>query len=119
MRVLICAASLLCLTAGSTITAQNRQLDFELLNRTGLIIAELYVSPTSDDEWGEDVLGRDILRHGETVEIQFSRKERECFWDMRIVDEDDDEVVWEKLNLCEASHITLRYENGQPTATIK
>ena len=118
MRVLA-LASFLALAATSPMVAQGRNLDFELLNRTGLIIAELYVSPSDDNAWGEDVLGKDILKAGESVEIAFSRRETKCTWDLKIVDEDDDDVIWTDIDLCKASHITLRYENGTPTAVIK
>ncbi|HVL69561.1 MAG TPA: hypothetical protein VM364_20045 [Vicinamibacterales bacterium] len=104
--------------AGIALTAQGKQ-DFTLVNRTGLVITELYVSPTEDDEWGEDILGRDVLKNGESADISFSRREKACKWDMKIVDEDDDEVVWTAIDLCKASHITLRYEGKKPTAIIK
>src|SRR5688500_16665352 len=118
MRAFVFAACMTLVVAQSAV-GQNRKLDFELLNRTGLIIAELYVSPSNDDEWGADVLGKDILKAGESVEIEFSRGETTCNWDVKIVDEDEDDVIWEKIDLCKAAHITLRYENGTPTAVIK
>ena len=93
--------------------------DFVLVNKTGLTIDELYVSPSNDNEWGEDVLGKDVLANNEEVEITFSRKETECVWDLKIVDEDDDDVIWEDINLCKAEQITLYYRNGKPTAEIK
>jgi hypothetical protein len=99
--------------------AQRRNLDFTLVNKTGLIIMEVYLSPTTDAKWGEDVMGADILDDDEKVDITFSSAETECNWDLKIVDEDDDEVVWTKLNLCTASEITLKYENKKPTAIIK
>ena len=44
------------------------------MNKTGLTIVELYVSPTSDDSWGDDILGQDVLKDGEDVDITFSPK---------------------------------------------
>jgi hypothetical protein len=112
----VCAA-LFAVFALTTVYAGDQ--DFELVNRTGLTIAELYVSPAKDSEWGEDVLGRDVLKQGETVEIKFSRSEDTCNWDIKIVDEDDDEVVWENFNLCRISKITLQYEGKKPTAIFE
>src|SRR5688500_2217467 len=100
--------------AGAVATAQGTQ-DFTLVNKTGLAVNELYVSPSNDDEWGEDVLGQDILKNGEKVEIEFARKEKACKWDLKIVDEDDDPIVWEDIDLCKASEITLLYEGKKPT----
>jgi hypothetical protein len=100
-------------------TQQRRNLDFTLVNKTGLTIMEVYLSPTNDDEWGEDVMGKDVLANGEKVDITFSSGETECNWDLKIVDEDKDDVEWTKLNLCTANEITLMYEGKKPTAIIK
>jgi len=100
-------------------TQQRRNLDFTLVNKTGLTINEVYLGPTSSDNWGEDVMGKDVLKNGEKVDITFSSSETECNWDLKIVDEDDDDVEWIKLNLCTASEITLLYEGKKPTAIIK
>ncbi len=100
-------------------TQQRRNLDFTLVNKTGLTINEVYLSPSDDDEWGEDVMGKDVLANGEKVEITFSSGETSCNWDLKIVDEDKDDVEWTKLNLCTANEITLMYEGKKPTAIIK
>jgi hypothetical protein len=116
----ICVALLLSATALSTpIVAQQSKLDFTLLNRTGVVITELYVSVDEADDWEEDVLGRDVLKHGESLDITFSRSEKSCDWDLKIKDEDGDEIEWDSLDLCAASHITLLYQNNKPTAIIK
>jgi len=98
--------------------AQSK-LDFTLKNDTGLIISELYVSPNTSDDWEEDVLGRDVLNDGESLDITFSRTEKTCKWDLKIIDEDKDAVEWEQLDLCKAEHITLMYKNGKATAIVK
>jgi hypothetical protein len=103
----------------SSVAAFSGDQDFTLINKTGLTINELYLSSTGDNEWGEDVLDVDTLADGAKVDITFSHKESECMWDMKIVDEDGDDVVWEKIDLCKASEITLFYKGGKPTATIK
>jgi hypothetical protein len=112
----------LALTAVASVTvnaAQRRNLDFTLVNKTGIDIHEVYLNPTSVDTWGEDVMGKDILKAGEKVEITFSSAETECNWDLKIVDEDKDDIIWTKLNLCTANEITLMYEGKKPTAIIK
>ncbi|MEK6629314.1 MAG: argininosuccinate lyase [Acidobacteriota bacterium] len=104
--------------AGSAAVFAGDQ-NFTLINKTGLTIDKVYVSPANDNSWGEDVLGRDTLANGEKVDIKFSRKEDECVWDLKIVDEEKDDVVWEDINLCKAEEITLLYQNKRPTAIIK
>jgi hypothetical protein len=117
--ILGCALALVAFSSSTSAAPQNRKLDFKLVNQSTYVIVELYVSPTTEDEWGEDVLGTDVLPNNESVDIEFDRSETTCSWDLKIVDEDEDEVTWTKLNLCTANEITLRYENGKPIATIK
>lgn len=93
--------------------AQGRQ-DFTLVNKTGVAIIELYISPHSADDWQEDVLGRDTLPNGESTDVHFSRKEAAAKWDIRIVDEDKKEHKYFNLNLLEISEITVR-SNGDGT----
>ena len=93
--------------------------DFELVNETGLTIDEFYCSPVETNSWEEDVLGVDVLEDGDSVEITFSRDEEACDWDLKIVDEEGDEIYWRSIDLCKAMTITLYYENGKPTAEIE
>lgn len=99
--------------------AQNRKLDFTLVNKTGFTIAEVYVSPSKDDSWGEDVMGKDVLKNNASVDIEFSRSEKTCKWDLKVVDEDKASIEWTELDLCTANEITLKYEGKHPTAIIK
>jgi hypothetical protein len=46
--------------------------DFKVVNKTGIEIHKLFVSPHSSDEWGEDILGRDTLDDGESVNVKFA-----------------------------------------------
>lgn len=114
----IAAVALVALTSVN-VHAQNRKLDFTLVNQTGVDIAEVYVSPSNDDSWGEDVMGKDILKNKASVDIEFSRKETTCLWDLKVIDVEKDSIEWTKLDLCKANEITLKYEGKHPTAIIK
>lgn len=89
--------------------AQGRQ-DFTLVNKTGYTISEVYVAPSASDDWEEDVLGQDVLDNKESVHITFSRKDKPCLWDLKVVYDDDESAEWEKFNLCEVSKISLSYD---------
>jgi hypothetical protein len=93
--------------------------DFTLVNDTGLTIDQLYCSPTTTKDWEEDVLGVDVLKDGEKVEIKFSRDIKAAEWDLMIVDQEGDKIYWTEINLLEAETITLYYKDGKPTAEIK
>ena len=106
----IAGASLL--AAGSAL-AEN--LDFTMINKTGYPINEVYVSSAATNDWEEDVLGRDQLANGERVDIEFDRGSRGCNWDLKVTYEDGESAVWERLNLCEISAVTLRYDRSKGT----
>ena len=108
-----------CLMA-TTAPAQGKQ-DFTLVNRTGYTVNEIYVAPTSSDDWQEDVLGQDQLENGQRVDISFPRRARSCVWDIKVVYEDEDEAQWRRVNLCEVSTITIRYnrKSGETSATYE
>src|ERR1700736_58778 len=98
--------------------AQGKQ-DFTLHNNTGVEIHKLHISPHDVNEWQEDILGKDTLANGESLEIHFSRKETEKLWDLRIEDKEGTSIEWESLNLLEISEITLHYSDGKATAEVK
>src|SRR3546814_1288763 len=54
----------LAIVAGLSMTAvawgQGKQ-DFTLINKTGYALSALYVSPNDEEDWQDDVLGKDIL----------------------------------------------------------
>jgi hypothetical protein len=106
------------LLLASAAFAQGKQ-DFTLHNNTGVEIHKLYISPHSANEWQEDILGRATLPDGESVEINFSRKETAKLWDLRIEDKDGTAIEWENLNLLEISEITLHYKDGKAWADVK
>ena len=100
------------------VQAQARQ-DFTVINRTGVEIYALYVTPHTAKDWGEDVLGVDTLASGNEVDIFFSPKERAKYWDIRVEDEDGNYIEWDRLNLLEISRVTLYFKNRKPTAVVE
>jgi hypothetical protein len=113
--VATCALSLLVI---SVAFAQGKQ-DFTLVNSTDVEIHKLFVSPHSTDNWEEDVLGRDTLPSGESVEITFSPKEKAAKWDLKVEDKDGNSIEWENLNLLEISKVTLHYKDGRAWADVE
>jgi hypothetical protein len=117
MKKVVLALTLVLLVAFS-VTAGDQ--DFVLENQTGLTIDQLYISSVDTNDWEEDVLGVDTLPDSESVSIGFSHKEDACMWDIKIVDEDSNEVIWNDINLCKTSKITLYFdEDDKPVAQIE
>ena len=93
--------------------------DFTLVNQTGVEIDKVYISPHDADDWEEDILGKDTLPSGESVEIKFSREETAANWDLRIEDKEGNAIEWENLDLLKISKLTLHYENGRARAVAE
>jgi hypothetical protein len=81
------------------------QQDFVLTNNSGHVIMTLHVAPTSTDQWGEDILGADVLASGEQAQVSFDRDEDECLWDIRATYDDGTENDERGINLCEVSEV--------------
>ena len=87
--------------------AYAAQQDFTITNHTGQTVMTLNVSPTSENSWGPDILGVDVLGNGESAEISFDRDQDECVWDIRVTYEDGDTGDWRGINLCETTDVEL------------
>lgn len=95
----------------ATVAAAGQQ-DFRLLNNTGYVVEEVYVSAVNTASWEEDIMGKDVLAAGDHVDISFSSAEDQCMWDLMAVYDDGEEAVWHNLNLCSISQVTLFYNAG-------
>ncbi|HET9047467.1 MAG TPA: hypothetical protein VFN29_00675 [Chiayiivirga sp.] len=66
------------------------------VNQSSWNIHEIYFSPASQSNWGEDHLGKDILEKGDSLTLT---DVEEGTWDVRVVDEDGDECVLEDVEI--------------------
>lgn len=105
MKKLFVAIAFLFATLASPAFAAPQ--DFTIVNHTGHVVMTLNVSPTSEDEWGPDILGVDVLANGESSEITFDPGTDQCHWDVRVTYDDGDTGDWRNINLCETTTITL------------
>jgi len=103
------AALIACLlTAVTTVLVAAGKQDFVLVNKTGVTINELYVSPSDVDDWEEDVLGQDVLENNQQVKINFAPDAKKCMYDLKVTADGDSELIWEEIDLCKASKVTLK-----------
>jgi hypothetical protein len=113
----LCLFSLL--GAASSFAEEELNLDFTLHNATGKVLKEVYVGPISSDEWGSDVMGKDVVGDGESVHLSFHPKATAKHWDLKIVFDDDKSTVWTNFDLTTIDDITISYKDGKPWATWK
>ncbi len=93
-------------TAGGGGGGAAAQQNFTFVNQSGVTVTTLQVSPTGESDWGEDILGRDVLANGESTQIVFERGEDRCFFDIRTTGESGVELDQRNVNLCETTSVT-------------
>lgn len=93
--------------------------DFTLVNKTGVEIHALHISPADANKWGPDILGKDTLEDGQSVEIKFHEDEEAEKWDLRIEDKEGHAIEWEDLNLMKINKVILHYSDGKATAEVE
>ncbi len=86
--------------------------DFTLVNGTGYTIREIYLSASNKNSWGNDRMGQNYLDNRKSRLFKFSDKSA-CVQDLKVVFDDDAEVIWEDVDLCEINKITLKYNRSK------
>ena len=84
-----------------------------VLNSSPLAINELYVSPQSADQWGEDRLGEHTVAAGASVRVRLGRT-RECVFDVKVIYEDASREENRGVNLCRLHQ--LAFDGSTATA---
>jgi len=59
-------------------------------NKSSWEIHEIYFAPSSQDDWGDDHLGKKVLKTDMTLSLTGVTAGK---WDVRLVDEDEDECI--------------------------
>jgi hypothetical protein len=100
------------------ILAQGAQ-DFTIINKTGVVIDQLFVSPVDVEEWGEDILGTDVMELDAEWEIKFNPQEEQCKWDLKITDGEGNAIMWEDVDLCATAVIVLHWDGEKAWITLE
>jgi hypothetical protein len=98
MRVALFAALALA-ACGTTSDEDPGNLDSVVTidNNTSYTLIELNLSPTTSVSWGADLLGSEVLEPGDSFQLSGV----ECnTYDIRVVDEDNDECILDSVDLC-------------------
>jgi hypothetical protein len=85
------------LVAAGAAEARRSDSEVEFINRSSWDIYELYISASDEDEWGPDQLEDGILESGGSFLLHSIPCDD---YDVLLIDEDGDECVLEKVDLC-------------------
>lgn len=110
-------AVLACLALGCHATdAKTKTL--AITNLSGRTIDALYLSPTEASTWEENVLGVEVLRDGETVNVRFDPRAMPQLWDLR-ADSGGYRAEWLRLDRSRVHAIALRTAKGVAVAELR
>lgn len=101
----LAAAAAVTLAIGAPAFAQDIQ--FELINNSALTVMEFYTSAANDPNWGEDILGADVVAPGTTGVVTIADGSDQCVYDMQFVFEDG-QVLEDQVDICQLASYTLQ-----------
>ncbi|MDR2211483.1 MAG: hypothetical protein LBO65_08495 [Spirochaetaceae bacterium] len=97
---------------GSLAVSAQSLPSITLENNTGYTVYCVYVSPSEDDTWGDDLLGEMILAPGETFNVQLSRPLNEVkLYDFCLQDEDGDEYYKWSVSVTNNARISFTMDD--------
>ena len=95
------AAFLALAAAGASHAASGENRHVNVVNHTRHTITHFYASNTGTNNWEEDILGRDELARGESIDIDVDDGTGACKFDFKAVFSDGEEVIKHNINVCE------------------
>lgn len=107
LSVGLAVALALAMVLTARVTHAGNPLVFQLSNGSGYALTELYVSPSHRDNWGDDILGLDVLLDGEAAAVTIADGRATCVYDVRFVADDGSMLEEVGLDLCTLNSYTL------------
>jgi hypothetical protein len=105
-RVNVCNVNEVAFTSAGSVARGGAQAiaDFRLVNRSGRTIQQLFVSPASDQNWGADRLGQNVLPNGRTFTVTLPR-DGTCVYDIRVVYDNNTAAEKRRINTCQINDV--------------
>lgn len=100
--------------SGGTYNAQAQDADdveFKLINSTDRVLTHFYVSPTSSDDWGPDILLEGVIMPGKETTVIIQDGLDTCSYDLMATfgpgeDVGAGDIYQTGVNVCETSEYT-------------
>lgn len=86
--------------------AANRRVD--IVNKTGMSMKHFYASTSGNNDWEEDILGKDMLEDGESFEANIDDGTGKCKYDFKAVFDNGASLVRNGINVCQISTFTYK-----------
>jgi hypothetical protein len=88
-------------------SAANAGQDFTLHNDSGRDIHQLFISPDTSDNWGNEMLAGQILPSGGSADVELNSFGNHCVFDILVADRDGDTQEMYGVDLCYYSGVEI------------
>eukprot|EP01037_Dinobryon_pediforme_P012715 gene12715-12810_t len=106
MKKILALSAGIVLTLCALTSAQARDRNVDIVNKTGMVLKHFYASNTGTSKWEEDILGKDVLDDGETVTVDINDGTGACKFDFKAVFDDGTSLEKDGINVCEITTYT-------------
>lgn len=103
IRAAMAAAVLVASSLATVSSASAEDRRVRIINETNHTIVRFYASNVSQGSWEEDILGRSVLRPGQSVTINIDDGSGYCLYDFKAVFDDGDELTRSRIDVCKIS----------------
>lgn len=100
--LLLAATTAIAFLAGtSALAGEDRHV--RIINETDHTMVHFYASNTAINSWQEDILGDDVVKPGDDVNINVDDGTGHCKFDFKAVFDDGEALIKHNINVCEIS----------------
>lgn len=94
------------LSLSFTSMAVAQDVQYTLINSSSAVLVEFYTGPVTAPEWGEDLLGADVLVPGESATVTIADGQTECAYDLLFIFADNTELT-DTVDICQLGSYEL------------
>ncbi len=99
-------AAVIASSAAPPAAAQSNDPSFRVVNRTSEVVQEVYASPSTQQNWGQDRLGVDMIQPGASYIVRLPA-DGNCVYDLRFVYTGGRSEERRNLNTCNLTDVVL------------
>jgi hypothetical protein len=120
-RVLASLALGAALAASAILPAAAQEArNFTVWNKTEIPFAQLFVSPTTTTDWGDDYLGNQVLNPGDGWKMTFTKfAGGQCLYDVKVIGKAGEEGKLVGVDLCKVDTITFSPKIPSPREELE
>jgi len=101
----------------ATASSNSQALYFFVNNNTGVTLNNIYVTPSENTDWGNDILPNDLFDDQTSVRVDIPADYgTTCLFDMKITDLEGNSVIFTGMDACKLHTLTINWD-GTYSAT--